>query len=194
MAAGDKMLVFPSQMVEKSTHCANCTAFDGDSTKNMEEWRPLKEMEIARIKAAIEASGIQFPGWDRADIGLKVAELTRTGMDVPAAIKTIEQQLLHAAVAQVGSIENLYMADERYAIVAATEKAINEGKMGRCRGNGVDGKGNPVGFLVFSGYHCHKWNGREGWSVAHEGRPLDPLPGELMERADDAAKAAKKGE
>lgn len=188
MSAGDRLIIFKEQVVEKSTMCANCVHFDADKTKVMEEWKPVQANEIARIKRAIATSGIQFPGWDRADIGLKVAELTRTGMDVPAAVTTIEQQLLHAAVAQVGSIENLYLADERYAIVAATEKGINDGKMGRCRGKGVDSKGDPVGFLVFSGYHCHEWSGREGWSIAHDGRPLDPLPAELVARAEEAVK------
>lgn len=192
MAAGDKLIIFDSQKVEKSTMCANCVSFDADATKNLEEWRPIQANEIKRIKAAIKATGIQFPGFADADVGLKVAELTRGGkMDVATAIMTIEQQILHAAVAQVGSVENLYLADERYAIVAMTEHDIGTGKLGRCRGGGVDKHDKPVGFLVFSGYHCHKWNGRTGWSVAHDGRPLDPLPAELMERAEDRAKKAE---
>ena len=81
------------------------------------------------------------------------------------------------------------MADERYAIIAMTDADIASGKIGTCRGAGEDGNGNSLrGFRVFSGYHCHNWSGREGWSIAHEGRPLDPLPGELVERAEDRVK------
>ncbi len=190
----ENLLIMKEQVVEKSTMCANCVHFDGDATKNLEEWRPAKEAMIQRIKDAIKLFGVQLPGFRDFDAGQVVAEMTRDGkMDVPTAIKTIEQQVLAKALAIVGSADKLYMADERYAIIAATDRDIASGKIGKCTGDGVDGNNNSLrGFRVFSGYHCHNWSGRAGWSIAHDGRPLDPLPGELMERAEDKAVKADK--
>ena len=50
MSAGDKMIVFKEQIVEKSTMCANCIHFDGDGTKTAEEWRPTKEALVAQSR------------------------------------------------------------------------------------------------------------------------------------------------
>lgn len=187
-----QMIVLKEQIVTKRTMCANCIHFDADSTKLLEEWRPLKEADEQRVLSAVRFAGLELDGFSRGDVGLQVAQATRTGMSVEEAIRHVEQKQLQQAHEQVGEGEELWKADVRYKTIRATEEGIKSGKIGKCRGPGVDRDDNPIGDrLLFSAYHCHQWSARAGASLAHDGQPLDPLPAELIERATDKAKKAQ---
>jgi hypothetical protein len=53
----------------------------------------------------------------------------------------------------------------------------------RCT-KGVTAEGKPVGDLVAHNYLCSKWSGKQGSSLAREGRGLDDLPEELADKID----------
>jgi len=55
---------------------------------------------------------------------------------------------------------------------------------GLCVGGGETADGKPVGDFVMAAFLCHKWSGRQGASLASDGKP-DLLPEELRERVDN---------
>lgn len=188
--ARERLIIFPERMVDKATHCANCIHYETDSTKVMEEWRPTRDALDKQVQLQVKFTGLELQGFDRGDVGLKVAQLTRRGMTTEQAIQQVDNEQLLEAAKRVGP--ETWKADKRYYMIAMTEQGIKKGALSRCRGDGVDGKGEPIGFLTFAGYHCHKWTAKQGWSVAHEGRKgLDPLPAELVEIADSKAPTVK---
>jgi hypothetical protein len=184
-----KQIIFPDRLITKSTMCANCVHFDADSTRILEEWQPVKEELERGVRKAIVATGLEMEGFERGDVALKVAHLAARGISTEDAIQLIEQEQRMEAYRRAG--DEPWKADVRYKLVAFTERDIKSGKVGRCRGGGLDKDDKPVGFLVFSAHHCRKWTGRTGHSLAHEGRPLDPLPAELHDIADSKAKSVK---
>lgn len=58
---------------------------------------------------------------------------------------------------------------------------------GICTGGGLTedekGRERSVGDFVMAAFLCRKWSGRQGSSLAHEGKP-DLLPGELRDKLD----------
>jgi hypothetical protein len=68
------------------------------------------------------------------------------------------------------------------AMIPVIDKAIEEGRFGRCS-VGKQPDGTPVADFIEQGYMCQMWTGAEGASVAREGATLpEKLPEEVMER------------
>jgi hypothetical protein len=72
--------------------------------------------------------------------------------------------------------------DPRLQSINDMERAVHAGQAGMCM------KGMCQTDFVHFKYLCEGWTGREGASVATEGRPVDPLPAELKEIAESRAK------
>jgi hypothetical protein len=72
--------------------------------------------------------------------------------------------------------------DQRFQSLNDMEAAIRMGQAGMCM------KGMVKTDFVHFKYLCEGWTGKEGASVATEGRPVDPLPAELKEIAEARAK------
>jgi hypothetical protein len=72
--------------------------------------------------------------------------------------------------------------DKMFQSVNDMEVAVRMGQAGMCM------KGMVQTDFVHFKFLCEGWTGKEGASVATEGRPVDPLPAELKEIADSRAK------
>ena len=82
---------------------------------------------------------------------------------------------------RLGDMENP-AAQETNARFQWMDNLINSGRAGMCL------KGKAPGTFVHHKYLCDGWTGRDGASVATDGRPLDKLPEELVELAESRAK------
>lgn len=63
-------------------------------------------------------------------------------------------------------------------MVDAVDRSMATGSIGICL------RGKAGTDLCFAGFLCNHWNGRVGSSLATNGKPLDLLPEELMEKLD----------
>jgi len=72
--------------------------------------------------------------------------------------------------------------DRMFQTLNDMEQAVKLGQAGMCM------KGMTKTDFVHFKYLCEGWTGKEGASVATEGRPVDLLPAELKEIADSRAK------
>jgi hypothetical protein len=69
------------------------------------------------------------------------------------------------------------------------DHAISNGTFGMCmKGKRPASMGGPEGDFVHCAFLCDRWNGRDGASIATQGKKLDKLPGELREIMEDKAK------
>lgn len=67
-------------------------------------------------------------------------------------------------------------------MVDTTDHSVASHALLRCT-KGVCADGKPVGDLVAHNYLCSKWSGKQGASMAREGK-LDDLPEELADKLD----------
>jgi hypothetical protein len=173
------------RIITKSTTCANCIHYDAASQSVLEEWKRRKASLVAAVK--MSPGGLQIEVFERPEATLAVAHLMGQGMTSEAAHLAFEQHIIIMLQKMVGPGGDLYQFDKRIQKLQRVDDDLHSGKAGACRGSGVDKDGGEV-FLVYSAHHCHKWTGREGWSVAHGSNRLDPLPDELEAIADDKAR------
>ena len=69
-----------------------------------------------------------------------------------------------------------------YRMVDTIDHSVAAHALLRCT-KGVTAEGEPVGDLVAHNYLCSKWSGKQGASLAREGK-LDDLPEELADKLD----------
>jgi len=199
--AGDRMIVPADRVIEKRTMCANCLHFDAGSHVLL-AWRsdPNTVAKIEHVMSQVRFTGIKFSGFDGGRDALYLDNLVRSGLSREDALVTLERAKLEAAQRKMGPMVDPAWADYRLKDYYETMRALAEGKLGVCKGGGIAGEPNELGEEyellplqpVFSAYHCRKWSGREGWTVAHgPDRTLDPLPAELQEMADAKANKAE---
>ena len=67
-------------------------------------------------------------------------------------------------------------------MIDTTDHSVAAHALLRCT-KGVTAEGNPVGDLVAHNYLCGKWSGKQGASLARQGK-LDDLPEELADKLD----------
>jgi len=188
MATDPTIFVIPDdRVVVKSTTCANCKHFDAASQEVLREWRMRRDDKIDAIK--LSPGGMQLDIFASTEATRIIAHLLGKGMSIEAANVELEKMVLIKIHELVGPGGDMWAFDRRVKEVTKYDSDFESGKIGACSGGGVDKDGDPLHF-VYSAYHCHKWNGREGWSVAHGTNQLDPLPAELTAIADAKAKKA----
>lgn len=179
------VIIPKDRIVEKSTMCANCIHFDAASKPVLEEWKV--RFDALKLSVKLAPGGLQLEVFERPEAALAVAKLAGQGMSVAAAHVKFEEHILTMLKKLAGPGGDLWQFDKRIQKLQQIDDDMHSGKAGICQGKGVDNDGNDV-CLVYSAYHCHKWTGREGWSVAHGTNRLDPLPAELTEIADSKAR------
>jgi len=189
--AGDLFVPFKDRQVEKKIGCWNCQWYSTGSEVLERWWKDAKvQGAIAKIKMLIQFTGLQLSGLDEGDAGLLVAQMRGKGMTEVEAVMELEKRKLVAAkqAVRMFGITEAEWADKRLEPFRNVIAGMNTGKMGVCTGKGVNKDDAPLlNSPIFSGYHCHQWSGREGWSVAHGVGSLDMLPQELVARADEKA-------
>ena len=159
----ERMVTFKDRTFERGRGCWNCLHWDnGENAKTNYRLRTDRTPLLGRIG---DLGDVSSP-----DLSRELGNLVRAGYTPQEGVEIL--------------IRERKMAAPRAAIF---DRMADQGAIGLCRGGGVDKNDNPVDFVAF-GYLCHKWNGRDGHSVATAGKPLDKLPDELAEIAEGRAK------
>jgi hypothetical protein len=174
-----------NRLIEKAQGCWNCVSFrQGEEVAK--EWEP--EVQRALMQAKLSGCMLAPEFGSDADAVLLVSALMQEqGWPQERAIVELERRKEAKAQALVGDGVDPWEFDKRVRDKRAISTGIRFGAIGMCCGGGVDPKGNPVGKFLQAAYECHKWTGRVGAAEARDGRPLDMLPGEQMERAEEKA-------
>jgi hypothetical protein len=193
--AQEIFIIPEGRRIEKSIGCYSCIHFQ-TGARVFEEWQndPAVKKMVSKVKGLVQFTGLKLRGFDEGNAALVIANMMGKGMSEVEARLTLEKQKIQAAtmaVKQFGWDDPMW-ADQRLEPIRKVAEGLQTGKMGVCEGKGVNGNGDTLGRLdpIFSGYHCHKWSGRDGFSVAVGAKPLDMLPAEMAERAEEHAKKA----
>jgi hypothetical protein len=193
--AQPKVIIPAGRQVEKKTMCANCIHYE-TGNRVADDWfgDPNTQGDLAQARGLIDLFGIRLEQEWEDNAGLAVARAVGRGLSQEAAILELEKRRLLEAQKRAGK-GDIRMQDKR--IMAFRERCVGivAGKYGRCTGKGFtltlkdhEGQEAPLGkSIIFSAFHCRHWSGATGWSVAHNGEALDPLPAEMVARADEKA-------
>lgn len=74
-------------------------------------------------------------------------------------------------------------------MIRKMDLAVTNGVFGICmKGKRPADLGGPAGDFVHAAFLCDRWNGRDGASVATQGKKLDKLPAELRDDMEHKAK------
>ena len=194
--ASDHLIVPQERIVEKKTHCGNCVHFVSGPDEFARWVKDFKvQSEITAIRLQIKAGGLILQEFNEGDAALKVAKMVGRGMTQGQAIAELQIERTKLARQQLPAYLDIDWADIRLKDWRKTAELIARGVVGFCNGKGVDNAGTEIEFpnAVYSAYHCHKWTGATGWSLAHDAdRKLDKLPAEIVRDVNDATPAADK--
>jgi hypothetical protein len=188
--APDIFIVPPGRSQEKKTHCGNCIYFTcGDECYARWVEEPAVKAHVERIKMLIKFTGLRLPEFDDGKAALWVAKMMGKGYTQEHAMLQLEIEKIEAAKKMVAPLDPVW-ADMRLKDVLAVVRGLSTHQMGFCTGKGTnnDGAEIPNGSPLYAAFHCPKWSGAVGWSLAHDpDRKLDPLPAELTAIADSKA-------
>jgi hypothetical protein len=188
----EKEYIFPDRVVVKKTGCQNCVGYNtGPEIEKYWRSHPDIKAQIMATIHRIQQTGIVLPERSAVD-ALAVAQKARSGISDQQAILELQAaRLADAQRQQLKMGRKPVWADRRLIKFEEVAVGIRLGAIGVCRGHGVKMDGTEFGpaDLVQPPYHCCKWTGRTGWSLAHDpDRKLDPLPAELTERVNAGEK------
>ncbi len=194
--AQDRLIVPSERIIEKKTHCGNCIHFTsgpGEFNRWVKDFKV--QSAITAIRFEIKRTGLVLQEFDEGDAALKVAKMVGKGMTQDQAIAELQIERTKLARQMLPKFLDIDWADMRLKDWRKTAELIARGVVGFCNNKGVDNAGTEIEFpnAIYSAYHCHKWTGATGWSLAHDAdRKLDKLPAEIVRDVNDATPAADK--